>query len=187
MIVVVMGVAGSGKTTVATMLADAMRCPFLEGDSLHPASNVEKMSRGIPLTNADRAPSLAAIRPRLPDAFERQQSLVVACSALTQSSRTILAEGIPINWVYLQRRYDAHPVPIATSPRAFHESGDACEPVEGLGGTNGRDHRRRLNATVGDRGRSLSRIGRANRCGWHVQCADSLGDEAGPVDRYGGC
>jgi len=102
MIVVVMGVAGSGKTTVATMLADAMRCPFLEGDSLHPASNVEKMSRGIPLTNADRAPSLAAIRPRLPDAFERQQSLVVACSALTQSSRTILAEGIPINWVYLK-------------------------------------------------------------------------------------
>jgi len=102
MIVVVMGVAGSGKTTVATMLADAMRCPFLEGDSLHPASNVEKMSRGIPLTNADRAPSLAAIRPRLLDAFERQQSLIVACSALTQSSRTILAEGIPINWVYLK-------------------------------------------------------------------------------------
>jgi gluconokinase len=102
MIVVVMGVAGSGKTTVGTMLADSMRCPFLEGDSLHPASNVEKMSRGIPLTDAGRAPWLGAIHARLLDAFERRQSLVVACSALTQSSRTILAEGIPIRWVYLK-------------------------------------------------------------------------------------
>jgi carbohydrate kinase (thermoresistant glucokinase family) len=47
-IVVVMGVAGSGKTTVGTMLADAMHCAFLEGDSLHPAANVEEMSHGTP-------------------------------------------------------------------------------------------------------------------------------------------
>jgi gluconokinase len=84
------------------MLADAMRCPFLEGDSLHPRSNVERMSRGIPLTDADRAPWLTAIHARLLDAFEQRQSLVVACSALTQSSRTTLAEGVPINWVYLK-------------------------------------------------------------------------------------
>jgi gluconokinase len=61
MIVVVIGVAGSGKTTVGTVLADAMHCPILEGDSLHPAANVEKMTRGIPLTDVDRAPWLAAI------------------------------------------------------------------------------------------------------------------------------
>ena len=102
MIVVVMGVAGSGKTTVGTMLANAMRCPFLDGDSLHSAANIEKMARGIPLTRADRAPWLAAIHVQLLDAFTRGQSLVAGCSALEQSSRTILARGIPINWVYLQ-------------------------------------------------------------------------------------
>ena len=101
-IVVVMGVAGSGKTTVGTMLADAMHCAFLEGDSLHSAANVEKMSHGIPLTDADRAPWLAAIHARLLDSFRRGECLVVGCSALKQSYRTVLADGIPITWIYLQ-------------------------------------------------------------------------------------
>lgn len=101
-IVVVMGVAGSGKTTVGTMLADAMHCAFLEGDSLHSAANVEKMSRGIPLTDADRAPWLGAIHARLLDAFTRGECLVVGCSALKQSYRTLLADGIPITWIYLK-------------------------------------------------------------------------------------
>ena len=60
-IVGVMGVSGSGKTTVGTRLAEAMHCAYLEGDSLHSPTNVEKMSHGIPLTDADRAPWLAAI------------------------------------------------------------------------------------------------------------------------------
>lgn len=102
MIVVVMGVAGSGKTTVGTMLAAAMRCPFLEGDSLHPEANVEKMTRGMPLTDADRVPWLAAVHARLLDAFRRGQNLVAGCSALTESSRAALAAGIPITWVYLK-------------------------------------------------------------------------------------
>jgi gluconokinase len=101
-IVVVLGVAGSGKTTVGTMLADAMHCVFLEGDSLHSAANVEKMSHGIPLTDADRAPWLVAIHARLLDAFTRGECLVVGCSALKESYRTVLAEGIPITWVYLR-------------------------------------------------------------------------------------
>jgi gluconokinase len=101
-IVVVMGVAGSGKTTVGMMLADAMHCAFLESDSLHSAANVEKMSHGIPLTDADRAPWLAAIHTRLLDSFRRGESLVVGCSALKRSYRTVLAEGIPIAWVYLK-------------------------------------------------------------------------------------
>ena len=102
MIVVVMGVAGSGKTTVGTMLADALRCPFLEGDSLHSTEHVEKMTRGIPLTSADRAPWLLAIHARLLDAFRRGQRLVASCSALDQSSRRTLARGVPITWVYLR-------------------------------------------------------------------------------------
>jgi gluconokinase len=101
-IVVVMGVAGSGKTTVGMMVADAMHCAFLEGDSLHSAANVEKMSHGIPLTDADRAPWLAAIHARLLDSFMRGECLVVGCSALKESYRTVLAEGIPITWVYLK-------------------------------------------------------------------------------------
>ena len=106
MIIVVMGVAGSGKTTVGAMLADAMDCPFLDGDSLHPAATVEKMTRGIPLTPTDRAPWLEGIHARLLDAFRRGHSLVAGCSALEQSSRTILAQGVPITWVYLKGSLD---------------------------------------------------------------------------------
>ncbi|MCC7418513.1 MAG: gluconokinase [Acidobacteria bacterium] len=97
-----MGVAGSGKTTVGTMLADALHCRFLEGDLLHSRANVEKMSHGIPLTDADRAPWLEAIHTRLLDARQRGRCLVVACSALKQAYRSALAEGVPIAWVYLK-------------------------------------------------------------------------------------
>jgi len=101
-IVVVMGVAGSGKTTIGKLLADAIPCPFLEGDSLHSRANVEKMSHGIPLTDADRAPWLSAIHARMVDAYHRGDSLVVGCSALKQTYRTVLADGLPLTWVYLR-------------------------------------------------------------------------------------
>ena len=102
MVIAVIGVSGSGKTTIGTLLANAMNCPFLEGDSLHSDENIEKMSHGIPLADADRAPWLAAIHARILDRFERGQDLVVACSALKQRYRTVLAEGVPITWVYLK-------------------------------------------------------------------------------------
>jgi gluconokinase len=106
MIIIVMGVAGSGKTTVGTKLAAALRCAFLEGDGLHSTANVEKMSRGVPLTDADRAPWLDAIHGRMCDAFTAGQSLVVACSALERSYRARLAEGLPVTWVYLKGSAD---------------------------------------------------------------------------------
>jgi carbohydrate kinase (thermoresistant glucokinase family) len=104
MIVVVMGVAGSGKSTVGAMLADAMHCPFLDGDSLHSAANVGKMMRGVPLTDADRALWLAAIHARLLKAFRSGRSLVVGCSALRNRNsgtgrwtvKYALAQGIPV-------------------------------------------------------------------------------------------
>jgi gluconokinase len=102
MIVVVMGVAGSGKTTVGAMLADAMHCPFLEGDSLHSKPNVEKMSQSIPLTDDDRIPWLSAIHARMLDAFRRGENLVVGCSALKLAYRALLADGLPVTWVYLK-------------------------------------------------------------------------------------
>jgi len=102
MIIVVMGVAGSGKTTVGTRLARALNCTFLEGDALHSRANVEKMSHGIPLTDADRAPWLAAIHSQMLEAFTQGRNLVVACSALKQAYRTTLAKGLPITWIYLR-------------------------------------------------------------------------------------
>lgn len=102
MIIIVMGVAGSGKTTIGRMLADTVRCPFLDGDSLHPDTNIDAMRRGVPLTDADRMPWLAAIRDRMLDADRRDEPLVVACSALRQSYRTYLAEGLAVRWVYLR-------------------------------------------------------------------------------------
>lgn len=114
MIVVVMGVSGSGKTTIGTRLAEALQCHFLEGDSLHPAANVEKMSHGIPLTDADRAPWLEAIRAHILAAIEHKQCLVVASSALKQRYRDFLSQGTNIIWVYLKG------TPEVIAPRIEH-------------------------------------------------------------------
>ncbi len=101
-VLVVMGVAGSGKSTVGGLLAAELGCQFLDGDSLHPRHNIEKMSRGVSLTDFDRAPWLAAIRERILQSCERGECLVVACSALKQQYRDFLSAGIPIQWVYLK-------------------------------------------------------------------------------------
>ncbi len=101
-IVVIMGVAGAGKSTVGQLLAAELHCKFLDGDSLHPQANIEKMSHGIPLTDADRAPWLAAVHARIMEFFQRSENLVVACSALKQQYRDILGRGVAIAWVYLK-------------------------------------------------------------------------------------
>jgi 6-phosphogluconolactonase len=106
MIVVLFGVAASGKSTVGAMLASAMNCAFLEGDALHPSANIDKMSRGIPLTDEDRRPWLAAIHARIVDFVHRGEDLVVACSALKQTYRQSLADGVPITWVFLKASED---------------------------------------------------------------------------------
>lgn len=97
-----MGVAGAGKTTVGRALAQALGCAFLEGDTLHPPANIEKMAHGIPLNDADRAPWLTAIRKKLEEAAATGSDLVVACSALKQRYRDTLDHGLPVRWIYLQ-------------------------------------------------------------------------------------
>ena len=102
MIIVVMGVAGSGKTTIGAMLAETLGCEYLEGDTLHPEANIAAMRSGVGLQDAERAVWLAAIHARLLQAFREGRSLVVGCSALRESYRRILADGVQITWVYLR-------------------------------------------------------------------------------------
>ncbi|MCC8246820.1 gluconokinase [Saccharothrix luteola] len=88
--VVVMGVSGSGKSTVARMLADRLGRPMAEADEFHPAANIGKMSAGTPLTDADRAPWLAAIRDWITERAAAGESTVVTCSALKRAYRDVL-------------------------------------------------------------------------------------------------
>jgi gluconokinase len=102
-ILVVMGVSGSGKTTVAAMLANALGVGFLEGDELHPPANVEKMRSGTPLTDADRWPWLQAIASRIDAWRARGEAGVVTCSALKRAYRDILIGDRPdVRLVYLR-------------------------------------------------------------------------------------
>ncbi|WP_309710157.1 gluconokinase [Pseudolysinimonas sp.] len=87
--VVVMGVSGTGKTTIARALAEAINLPFVEGDDLHPDANIAKMAAGIPLTDLDRAPWLDRI------AVELVRPVVVTCSALKRSYRDRLRVAAP--------------------------------------------------------------------------------------------
>jgi len=86
-IVVVMGVAGCGKSSVGQELASALGCAFIEGDQHHPAANIAKMSAGIPLTDADREGWLAVLAGFIAAADHQRRTLVVACSALKRRYR----------------------------------------------------------------------------------------------------
>ena len=106
-IVVVMGVSGSGKTTVSALLAAALGCQFQEGDDLHPAENVEKMRGGTPLTDADRMPWLHRIAKEIDSWRAQGESGVLTCSALKRSYRDIIIRGRPdVTLVYLKGSYD---------------------------------------------------------------------------------
>jgi gluconokinase len=96
--VVVMGVSGCGKTTVAQDLAARLGWEYAEGDDFHPASNVEKMRAGIPLTDEDRAPWLQALAEWIGEHERAGRSVVVTCSALKRSYRDILRAGHPSVW-----------------------------------------------------------------------------------------
>ncbi len=107
-LIVVMGVSGSGKSTIAKGLADGLGIPFLEGDQAHPPQNVEKMRAGIPLTDADRWPWLETLARQLRAKAEENGAAIASCSALKRSYRDYLTEkaGEPILFVYLEGAKD---------------------------------------------------------------------------------
>ncbi|QDC40042.1 MULTISPECIES: gluconokinase [Sphingobium] len=106
--VIVMGVSGCGKSTLGALLAEALACPFLEGDSFHSTDAVEKMRGGRALTDEDRWPWLDRLGQAAADAIAAKGAAVLACSALRRSYRDRLraAIGAPVRFVLLENSRD---------------------------------------------------------------------------------
>lgn len=106
MIYIIMGVSGSGKTTVGRGLARGLNIPFYDADDFHPRSNIEKMRSGTPLEDEDRWPWLELLRDEFPN-WDEQGGAVLACSALKESYRILLKDSpISLTWIYLAADYD---------------------------------------------------------------------------------
>lgn len=139
MIVVLMGVSGSGKSTVGKVLAEQLGWAFVEADDFHPAANVEKMRGGNPLTDEDRRPWLAALRARIDAALARGENVVVACSALKHAYQEYLEQHDPerVHYVYLHGSEDLIRERLAArtghfmNPNLLHSQFEALEPPEG--------------------------------------------------------
>jgi gluconokinase len=92
MIILVMGVSGSGKTTIGQLLAKSLNWEFCDADALHPAANIEKMRRGIPLDDADRKPWLQQLQQAIAQWLQEDKNIVLACSALKATYRQVLLQ-----------------------------------------------------------------------------------------------
>ena len=134
-----MGPAGSGKTTIGELLASQLAWDFFDGDSFHNDANIEKMSRGIPLTDDDRIPWLQSIREAMVQWEARGQNAVLACSALKRSYREVLRFSPNVKLVYLKGTYELLSERLRS--RKGHYAGeqllasqlaDLEEPVDGI-------------------------------------------------------
>ena len=105
MIIIIMGVSGVGKTTVGRLLAKELGWNFYDADAFHSAANKDKMSRGVALTDEDRADWLMSLRQLLNRCIETSRSAVLACSALKQEYRNVLRVNDEVHFVYLQGSY----------------------------------------------------------------------------------
>ena len=103
MVVILMGVSGSGKTTVGELLAEQLGWNFFDADDFHPKENVEKMRQGIPLNDDDRMPWLKALADLINEENNHKRHLVLACSALKEKYREVLDQDLlPTRLVYLK-------------------------------------------------------------------------------------
>lgn len=138
MVVVLMGVSGSGKSTVGRALAGKLGWSFVEGDDFHPPANVEKMRAGVPLTDDDRRPWLAAVRDRMDAALGRGENVVLACSALKHAYQEYLERHDPahIHFVHLHGSEELIRERLAArtghfmNPALLHSQFETLEPPE---------------------------------------------------------
>ncbi len=138
MILVLMGVCGSGKTTVGKLLAHDLGWAFLDADDFHPVANVEKMRHGVPLTDEDRKPWLDVLRLRLDLACYRGENLVLACSALKHAYQDYLERDAPncVHYVYLNGSEELIARRLAErkghfmNPALLHSQFETLEPPE---------------------------------------------------------
>jgi gluconokinase len=126
MIVVLMGVSGSGKTTIGTLLATRVGAVFADGDDYHPLANKQKMAAGQPLDDQDREPWLEVLNRLLRDWLAEGKSGVMACSALKASYRATLQAGMPkgaVNFVVLEASKEMLAARLAERKHAFMNPG----------------------------------------------------------------
>lgn len=124
MIVLIMGVSGSGKTTIGQLLADMLRWEFVDADSFHSPRNRKKMSAGTPLSEQDRRPWLDALREAIDRWINEGRNVVLACSALTASARRLLiSDSRSIKLVYLKGSFDLIQARLARRPHHFMPPG----------------------------------------------------------------
>ena len=106
MVIVLMGVTGSGKTTIGRRLAAELGWKYFDADDFHPRANVEKMRTGIPLDDVDRIPWLETLRDLIRNCLEQGENAVLACSALKQSYREYLLIDERVKLIYLKGEYE---------------------------------------------------------------------------------
>ena len=135
MVILLMGVAGSGKTTVGRALATSLGWGFRDADDFHPPANVAKMSAGLPLDDHDRAPWLAAIGAHIAEKLERGEGAVVTCSALKEKYRAVLvSDPARVKIVHLAGNFQLIDARIRARPGHFmkpemlHSQFEALEP-----------------------------------------------------------
>ncbi|MBX2883844.1 MAG: gluconokinase [Granulosicoccus sp.] len=105
LVVVVMGVSGCGKSTVAQLLGKEISAHFKDGDELHPDSNIRKMASGVPLTDEDRIPWLNEVAAYAQIHAEKHRVCVIACSALKRKYREILNRSGNVAYIFLEGSY----------------------------------------------------------------------------------
>jgi gluconokinase len=104
-IVIIFGVSGSGKTTLSKLLADELGWRFYEADDFHSGANIDKMKRGVPLTDEDRQPWLERLRELIKRAIAAGENAVLACSALKRAYRDRLRKNEEVKFVFLHGDY----------------------------------------------------------------------------------